>query len=391
MKLRNCALGLVVGGMLGCGGNNAGPATTERPMLSKGTTETTAVAANNGGSGQQARPTAVNIPKDARWTIFCATFSGPDHLAQGKAAREKLAQSTGMRDWYLVTADGRSTLYYGYYRSINDPKDSKESQRAQQDRKSIATIKDGMGRSLFATALLVELDSADPASKPEWDLENAKGAYTVQVAVYKGSNERKQAALEAVKQARAMGYPAYYYHGPTASSVCIGTWPKEAVKLLWLNSSEREEINVKHLQNPNAVPVVVPGGTKVADGALTPDGRPISVVQSQYEVLDPTLTEVLKQFPIHSLNGAEEWEVADPRTGQKRRVRYPSRVVKIPTKEGEGPAIATGVQTPEPVTGAPGQPADPVVRRPNPEQVPTPQRPAQPAGPKGGKLKSLED
>src|SRR5687767_7430671 len=241
MTLRNLALGLALAGSgIGCGGNNAGPSTTgERAAVSS--SGDARPVANTGANRQPAQQTtSINIPKDARWTIYCGTFGGADHLAQAKAAREKLTQMSRMRDWYLVTADGRSTLYYGYYRSINDQKDPKESQRAQEDRKAVLALTDATGRKLFSTAFLVELDSADPASMPEWDLENVKGVYTVQVAVYKGSHERKQFALDAVRKARELGYPAYYYHGPTASSVCVGAWPAEAVV-------ERAEVNVKNL------------------------------------------------------------------------------------------------------------------------------------------------
>src|SRR5437762_2453625 len=64
------------------------------------------------------------IPKDAQWTILCATITGLDHAGQARTARTNLISSTKMPDWYTVSGEGQTTLYYGFYRSINDPKDA---------------------------------------------------------------------------------------------------------------------------------------------------------------------------------------------------------------------------------------------------------------------------
>ena len=84
------------------------------------------------------------------------------------------------------------------------------------------TTLDANGTRLFPAVILTKLDTPDPSSPPEWDLTRAAGAYSLQIAVFKDSPERRAAAVEAVRAARAGGYDAYYYHGPTASSVCIG-------------------------------------------------------------------------------------------------------------------------------------------------------------------------
>jgi hypothetical protein len=339
------------------------------------------------------------IPKDAQWTILCATITGPNHAASARAARANLIAQTKMPDWYTVTSEGETTLYYGFYRSINDPKDAKESARAQNDRKTIAALTDPSGGTrLFSAVLLTKLDAPDPASPPEWDLTSAKGTYSLQVAVYKDSADRRAAAVEAVRSARAAGYEAYYFHGPSASSVCIGAWPETAVR-------ESNQFNVKQMANPNAVPLVAPGdiplgaGEQIsadgqvlgADGkpVLTPDGKPIIMLRGKFEILEPQLMAIMKKFPTHSVNGVVQPMVMDPRTGQKRLApAKPSFLVRIPrvSPQPAQPAFAER-GAPDPIQAA--KTPDPA---PAPQDAPAPAlKSANPPLPKGGKLRSLDD
>ena len=68
------------------------------------------------------------------------------------------------------------------------------------------------------SSLIVPIDSPDPVAPPEWNLANAKGYWSLQIAAYKDSPKRKEAAVEAVREARKNGVEAYYYHGETTSS-----------------------------------------------------------------------------------------------------------------------------------------------------------------------------
>jgi len=329
----------------------------------------------------QASDPIPNIPKDAEWTILCATFSGPDHASQARAARTNLINQTKMRDWYIIHSQGQTTLYYGFYRAINDPKDQKESARAQSDRKTIAALADpASGTRLFNVVILAKLDAPDPASPPQWDLTQAQGTYSLQIAVYKDNPDRRAAAVDAVRAARAQGYDAYYFHGPTSSSVCIGAWPQSAVH-------ERNDFNVKGQNDPLAVPLVTAGSLPtLAEGQqyTTPDGKPMNVVSAKYEILDPKLLATMKQFSTHSVNGVERPVVFDPRTGQKRLAApHPSFLVKIPhNAQPPAPIIATA---PDPI-------------RPNIDAQPAPQDQSAPppavrpsSTSKGGKLKSIDD
>ena len=60
-------------------------------------------------------------PKDARFTILCTVVSGSDHVARANEVKSELLRTTRLNGWYVVHDQGRSIVYYGYYRSINDP------------------------------------------------------------------------------------------------------------------------------------------------------------------------------------------------------------------------------------------------------------------------------
>jgi hypothetical protein len=331
-------------------------------------------------SQQQSSDPFPSIPKDAEWTILCGTFAGPDHASTARAVRSNLIAQTKMPDWYIIHGQGQTTLYYGFYRSINDPKDAKESARAQNDRKTVAALADPSGARLFSTVILTKLDTPDPASPPEWDLTRAQGTYSLQIAVYKDSPDRRAAAVQAVRDARAHGYDAYYFHGPTASSVCIGAWPDTAVR-------EQNDFNVKGQANPLAVPLVTAGSLPtLAEGQqyMTPDGKPMNVVSAKYDILDPKLMEMMKLFQWHSVNGVDRPVMLDPRTGQKRLAApHPSFLVKIPrTPQPLAPTIADRNAANSNRATTDAQPA------PQEQALPPP---TSPSTSKGGRLKSIDD
>jgi hypothetical protein len=316
-------------------------------------------------------PVIPNIPKDARWTISCAPIDGPDHAARARVFRDQLIQASGLHDWYLLQGDRQTTLYYGYYRAIHDDKDPTESARAQADRKAISQLTNrSNGERLFSSVVFVTLEGADPAAPPEWNLANVDGDYSLQVGVYKDSPIRKERAVQAVREARALGYDAYYYHGPTSSSVCIGVWPASAFK-------QQNDFKAK---NPNGVLLAAPGQLPLPEGELmTNDGKPIDVMQAKIDILDEKLRATLRAFPNHSINGEDAQAMKNPRTGQVHVKTRSPFLVRIP----RGQSVA------RPVAGNADVIPGPIA---SPAQAPTIHPPVAPAQqPKGGKLRSIED
>jgi hypothetical protein len=286
-----------------------------------------AAAGSIQGSSAQKPSDSPIPPKDAQWTIYCQAVGGVDHVDRAAAAKTALVKMTGMKDWYVIHQEDESVIYYGFYRSMDDPKDPTETSRAKQDLHHLQNIVDGQGNKLLRQCLFVPLEAPDPAAPPEWDLANATGYWSLQIGAFKDSPLRKEAAVEAVRKARNMGIPAYYYHGDTTSSVCVGTWPEAAVQrqsVAQYNDQPDEELLVL----PHPLP-----RSEHLDVRSRATGQKVQAVAPELEVIDPSLTAMMARFPTHAVNGnVMVRQVPDPATGQIQDVPTPSFLVVIPHK-----------------------------------------------------------
>jgi len=257
------------------------------------------------------------------WTIYCRTIANPTHVPDSELLKQQLIRRTGSSDWFVVHGEDASTLYYGYFKTFEDAAQPEEKLRAQQARQMVSQLRADNGDTPFANCTFALLNSADPPAPPEWNLKNAKGFWSVQVGVYRGSPSQKEAALEAVKQARAAGIEAYYNFGASSSIVCIGAWPMEAVK--------PQDASVASSDDPNKMVVVLPAPLppeyKTHD--LMVNGKPAKVMVPRVEIQDPTMIAVLKQYPENALNG----EVHMKRVETDKGIQIfpePSFLVQIP-------------------------------------------------------------
>lgn len=286
------------------------------------------------------------IPAGARYTLFCDAFSGPDHVQRAAEIKKLLTTHSKLKDWYVIHQEGQSSLYHGYYREFDvrvegDAASKKDAARAQRDRETLEMIPNpnATNRKLFPRSMFVPLDAPDPTAPPEWNLTNAPGYWTVQIAAYTGP-DRKQAAVESVRGARQMNVPAFYYHGETVSSVCIGNWPDSAVKRQQAANAEAVEgqdivVNVSDEELPDSV-----------KGRVGTDGRPLRVLQPKLEILDGSLKATLAQYPDHATDGAVDMRQGiDKATGRKVMVPRRSLLVTIPR---DAKALAGGLPANEP-------------------------------------------
>ena len=246
-------------------------------------------------------------PKDAQWTILCDTVEGPGHVENARDFKAILQRKTGMPDWYVIHTDKDSTIYYGFYRSLDNPAEKK---RAEQDRLRIVTLMNQAGDRVLRGGVLVAINSPDPAAPPEWNLLNApKTAYwSIEVASFAGNPKRKEAAVQAVRELREKGETeAYYYHGPTASSVCIGAWPREAVREQGtgidkqgnmrddahaINADQPLLVFVGDVAPPNLSPHVLEPGT----------GKPMTVEGLKLDIQDADMKKKVADYPHHYIN-----------------------------------------------------------------------------------------
>jgi hypothetical protein len=277
-------------------------------------------------------------PSDARYTIFITALDGPDHVVRAKSLREQLKASTQDNKWYIVHAEDKSTIYYGFYRDID--RQSKEGQAAQHDRDYLSSLKTAEGDSPLSLIHFEPVVNVDPPAPAEWDLAkiglSPQHYWTLQIAAYTADGraehpgdvgDRKSAAVESVKALRAEGIPAYFYHGLTISSVCIGTWPESAIK----KQSGGDAAGNAATINPNQPLLVTDALPENVKAVRTPDGKPVKVLEPRVEILDQDLLATMKRFPYHSKNGFDyEHTYVDPKTHEKKIVREPSLVMQLP-------------------------------------------------------------
>jgi hypothetical protein len=265
----------------------------------------------------------VQAPPGAQFTILCQTYTGESHVATSDKVRLTLfSADTKLDKWYVVHSADKSMLYYGFYKSNNprDPVDGAEGERAIADQNAIRALADSTGKRLFSTCVIESIDTPDPDANPAWDLTRSRGYWTLQIAAYKTGPQRKELAVAAVKEARASGVEAYYYHGPSISSVCIGSWPKESVI---------ERMPGANDSNPDVEKVYTSGNLPLGDHI--PDGT--DIVQPTVEVLDPTLVEALRTYHEHSVDGYTIMKMQiDPRTGAETKMPEQPILARIPER-----------------------------------------------------------
>jgi hypothetical protein len=238
-------------------------------------------------------------PKDAQWTIYCATLRDENHVETSRALKAALIKNTGLREWYILHESDRSRLYYGYYRSISDASDAAETARAQADRKKINEMKDKSGERPFAASQFVQLSAPDPEAPPQWNLVNVPQdkVWTLMIGAYKDSPDRKRAAVEAVRDARASGEEAYYYHGESVSNVFIGTWREEAVE------ETRIDTDAGRRSNSRDDLLVMPPGIKDPGKVVDKSGKTVRAVSQKLIPVDESLKKKIAQYPEMGVNG----------------------------------------------------------------------------------------
>jgi hypothetical protein len=282
---------------------------------------------------QQSQEPPLQIPSDARWTLYCATVTGPDRFTRLAQMKAYLIANSPFKDWYVIHNEQDSTLFYGFFRSIETNEDPRAAAAAHAQRKAVAEWKDSTGARPFAGCFFTPISPPNPVAPAEWNLANApaNAFWSVQIMAFKDHPLRKQAAVEAVKDLRAKGVEAYYYHGQTISSVCVGAWPRQAVK-------EQDVAAGQAVNEDDAVMVSnVPLPERYKNARLkTADGQRLVSYAQRVEIADPSLSATIKQYPQHAVNYEFHSRKVKAEDGKVVDVPDPSFLVIIPREEPSG-------------------------------------------------------
>jgi len=164
-----------------------------------------------------------------KWTIHCLHTEGPEHQMQANLLADQLRKIQDLRpDKVRVTSNSSgSTIYYGQYVKVPSPETGRLIFPPEY-LKDLAAIQRttyrGMQVFRYAKPELMERGPTTPGME-QWDVANAKGRYTLQIAVFYNTptfSERKEAAEQYVKLLRQDGFAAYFRHEPARSFVFVG-------------------------------------------------------------------------------------------------------------------------------------------------------------------------
>jgi len=273
-------------------------------------------------------------PSEAQWTIQCRVFTGENRIAEAMRVRDYLRKQTGEKTWYLLHTDNDTTLFFGYYRSIqvegSDGKDRKDAERAHSDRKRITALRDEQGQPLFSDAFFAPVDSVGESGPREWNIINSPAEYqwTLLIGVYRDNPERKKAAAEAVRKLRSEKVEAYYYHGEMMSFVFIGRWEAKSVYVETADTartsqSADEEVMVTDRWLDSSVPTVYKG----------PNGKTVRLVNPRLTIQDTSVKETMAKFPNFHINGEVMGRRVKDKEGNERVVYDQSTLTAIPRRE----------------------------------------------------------
>lgn len=269
------------------------------------------------------------IPKDALFTIYCRSFTGPMRAQEATLMRDRLA-ATGLKQWHIMHQESESTLYYGFYKAAGD--DSKDAQRAENELKKVRDLVDADNRKVFPLALVMPIPQPGSEGPPELDLLNTpKDKYwTLLIGVYADHPERKKAAVAAVQALREQGVEAYYFHDEAASTVCVGAWPRHAIR-----EQESDAASVPVVDRDVEMMVFnVPLPDNVPREFLTPEGKRVKLFAPKVDVQDPTMKAAMEKHPHYMTNGVVMGrELESLKTGKKELFPNRSALLIIPRKD----------------------------------------------------------
>jgi hypothetical protein len=174
----------------------------------------------------------------SNWSIVLFAFRGEAQQPDAQRALTVVQGEWGLPDAYLDRRGQTTVVAYGHFDNPQAPHAQAELQRIR----AVEAIIEGERQRPFEFAFLAPPANI-PGSQPEFDLRNAQklhgkwAMYTLQVGLYRRDDGKPASAAEvaefrrlaeqAVLNLRREGEQAFYYHGPTGSTVTVGLFGAE--------------------------------------------------------------------------------------------------------------------------------------------------------------------
>ena len=241
-------------------------------------------------------------PGDGGFTIVLSFHRGLTHNQNARQFKQRLEDTVGWKGLFVVQEASHSRLCWGRYRSVRG---------ASRNLRIAKNYRTQNRVPLFA--MVVPLPEKD-VGPPEWDLKNARGAYSLLVAIFHNDPEkhyygRKKIAVAYCKQLRDKGFEAYYNHDPSQSHVTIGAFDESAVVRIRAPLGRDVEMGRRVVRNDRLV------------------------VRSQ------RVDDLRAKFPLLAVNGREHLTIAsDPISKVPTKVKSKPYLVRIPKLKAAGHA-----------------------------------------------------
>jgi hypothetical protein len=196
--------------------------------------------ANYSNSGAYATSAARGYSSQPTYTIVLAQYKQTDStmLAQNLMRRAKALLKTD--DIWLLNDNSSLYVNYGHF--------SSETGKIEKEFKQVKKIYyDQIQAGPYQFCFIREIPGSDPIAPYEWNLLNSDCFATLEIGCYYNVPEnnyynRKEDAIQAVKDLRQAGEIAFYIHGDFESRIYIGCIPKKHIMNLYSSS-----------QNPNPI------------------------------------------------------------------------------------------------------------------------------------------
>ena len=158
------------------------------------------------------------------FTILLRVFQGPIHAELAGEWKNSLSRGKGWTGLVVVTKVDHSALYWGQYKTRPAAKPALKQARAHRDQRGNQPLSEAV----------ITLSPGSDKGPPMWNLLNCRGSYSLLVATFADEPSashvgRRDFAVAYCRQLRHHGRPAYYHHGPSNSSVTIGSFGPGAV------------------------------------------------------------------------------------------------------------------------------------------------------------------
>lgn len=231
--------------------------------------------------GAQAHAKAV-LPQsetDQHTILLCVMRDLESHVRDADYYQKVLTEKLGWKDVFVLHKAGLSEVFWGRYAA---------RELAEKNLRIAKAYRAQNGQTIFGAALIVPMPGKD-TGPPEWNLRNAKGAYTLLIAIFQDDPERnytgrRQKAVDYCKLLRDKGCEGYYYHEPTASHVTIGAFPQNSMTIERLPDGREKMIvndaRITALQTD--FPHMAFNGSGINEMGFDEAGRPVRMPKTTY-------------------------------------------------------------------------------------------------------------